>query len=64
MTTFKELKDAYEIAKKKKVKTFFVGDHEFVFGYAKYMIEWLSSKQGITDNTELDITPTTEKVEQ
>jgi hypothetical protein len=54
----KELKEAYDKAVAKGVKTFFVEEHELVVGYAKYLIKYCES-QGAIDNTEITLMPMT-----
>jgi len=54
MTTFSEFKKLYKEAVKKKVETFFAGDSEFVVGYAKYLIQYLESVEGMGEDTVLD----------
>ena len=44
--TAKDFKKAYEKAKKDGVDQFTWQGHEFVLGYAKYLIQFLETKMG------------------
>lgn len=54
---FRELKKEYEKAVKENLKTFSIEGHLLVVGYAKYLIEYLTSK-GVKDSTDIALTPT------
>jgi len=43
--TLKELKRKYEEAKRKGKETFFIDDAVVLVSYAKYLIEYLESKE-------------------
>jgi hypothetical protein len=54
---FRELKKEYQKAVNENVKTFSIEGHLLVVGYAKYLIEYLTSK-GVKDSTDIALTPT------
>lgn len=53
---FKELKRAYKKAVAEKKDVFSLEGHLLVIGYAKYLIQYLTS-QGAKDDTEIELTP-------
>jgi len=52
--TFWMLKDLYRQALKKKFVSFFAGDYELLVAYAKYLIQYLESIDGMADDTVLN----------
>lgn len=57
MTKFKELKKAYINATTEKKDIFEIDGHQFVVGYAKYLIEHLEN-QKVKDFQEINFVPT------
>jgi TRAP-type C4-dicarboxylate transport system substrate-binding protein len=54
---FRELKKEYQKAVKENAQTFSIEGHLLVVGYAKYLIEYLTSK-GVKDTTDISLVPT------